>query len=59
MELERLLVAEEVAEMLRVSKDRVYELVRTGQIPHLRMGRQVRFSEQVLRDWISRGGRVS
>ncbi len=59
MELERLLIAEEVAEILKVNKDRVYSLARQGVIPHVRIGRQVRFSESALHDWILRGGQVS
>ncbi len=57
--VERLLLADEVAEILRVKKFRVYELVRSNQIPYVKMGRQIRFSESALRDWISKGGQVS
>ena len=59
MELERLLDAEEVAKILKVNKDRVYSLARQGVIPHVRIGRQLRFSSRALDDWISRGGSVS
>ncbi len=48
----RLLVAEEVAEMLRVEPDTVREWARQGQVPHVRIGRSVRFSEPELRRWI-------
>jgi excisionase family DNA binding protein len=42
-----LLVADEVARLLRVDKQRVYELVRTEQIPVIRLGaRQYRFSAE-------------
>jgi excisionase family DNA binding protein len=41
----QILVADEVAEILRVDKQRVYELVRTNRIPVIRLGaRQYRFS---------------
>jgi excisionase family DNA binding protein len=33
-----ILVAEEVAELLRVDKQRIYELVRTKRIPVIRVG---------------------
>ena len=52
-----LLKAEEVAELLRVDKQRVYELVRTKQIPVIRIGeRQYRFSHHAIDTWISSGG---
>lgn len=49
----RLLVAEEVAEMLRVRPATVLDWARRGAIPHLRVGRSVRFSEPELRRWIA------
>ena len=52
----RLLTAIEVAEILRVTEARVYELARRKLLPHIRLGRQVRFSETVLLEWVQRGG---
>jgi excisionase family DNA binding protein len=53
----QLLVAEEVAEILRVDKQRIYELVRTNQIPFIRLGeRQYRFSAQAMEDFLNNGG---
>jgi excisionase family DNA binding protein len=52
----RLLTAIEVAEMLRVTEARVYELARRKLLPHIRLGRQVRFSESLLLEWAHRGG---
>jgi excisionase family DNA binding protein len=50
----RLLTASEVANILRVSTARVYELARTKAIPSITLGhRQVRFDEATLREWIS------
>jgi len=52
-----LLTATDVAQMLRVSKGRVYELARQGMLPALTVGqRQVRFEEGALREWIAAGG---
>jgi len=52
-----ILVAEEVAELLRVDKQRVYELVRTHQIPVIKLGeRQYRFSADVVERWLDGGG---
>ena len=52
----RLLTAKETAEILHVALPRVYEMARTGLIPCVRMGRQIRFDEITLREWIARGG---
>ena len=50
----RLLTAKEVANILRVSTARVYELARTNAIPSITLGqRQVRFDETILRDWFA------
>ena len=50
----RLLTASEVANILRVSTARVYELARVKSIPSITLGqRQVRFDESALRTWIA------
>lgn len=54
---DRLLVADEIATLLNVGKQRVYELVRTGKIPVIKIGeRQYRFSREVIDRWIQTGG---
>lgn len=53
----QILVADEVAEMLRVDRQRVYELVRRGAIPVIRLGdRQYRFNAEAIRLWMEQGG---
>jgi excisionase family DNA binding protein len=53
----QILVADEVAEMLRVDRQRVYELARRNAIPVIRLGeRQYRFDAEAIRQWINRGG---
>ena len=53
----RILVADEVAEMLRVDRQRVYELARQHKIPVFRVGvRQYRFDAEAIRLWIAGGG---
>jgi len=42
------LTAHEVADLLRLPVSTVYELARTGRLPHLRIGRALRFSQQDL-----------
>jgi len=51
-----LLTANEVAQKLRLTNARVYELARRHQIPCVRIGRQVRFDNNQLRTWIEQGG---
>ncbi len=52
-----ILVAKEVSEILRVDTQRIYELVRTNQIPFILIGeRQYRFSKQAIERWLENGG---
>ena len=52
----RMLLAQEAAQMLRLPKARIYELVRQGRLPAVRVGRLVRIPEEELRLRITRGG---
>ena len=52
----RLLTAKEVAPILQVTEARVYEMSRENLLPTVRMGRQVRYDEETLRNWIKAGG---
>jgi len=52
----RLLTAKQTADVLQVTLPRVYELAREGVVPAVRLGRQVRFDEAALQQWIERGG---
>lgn len=53
----RLIKADKVAELLDVSKQRVYELTRERQIPFIQLGdRQYRYSEAALSEWLANGG---
>lgn len=55
----RILIADEVAELLRVDRQRVYELVRRNAIPVIRLGeRQYRFDAEAIKRWIEDGGRT-
>lgn len=54
---QQILVADEVAEMLRVDRQRIYELVRRNAIPVIRLGeRQYRFDAEAIKQWMERGG---
>lgn len=44
MELEQSLTVPEVAKMLRMSRQTIYNMVKAGDIPHFRIGNKVRFN---------------
>jgi excisionase family DNA binding protein len=47
---QQILIADEVAELLRVDRQRVYELARRHAIPVIRMGqRQYRFDAEAIK----------
>jgi excisionase family DNA binding protein len=47
-----LLTAEEVAQRLGVTKHWVWEQARADRIPHLRLGRHLRFREEAIDAWL-------
>ena len=53
----RLLTVSEAAEVLRIPKARVYDLLRTGVLPAVRILRQVRVDPEHLNEFVSNGGR--
>jgi excisionase family DNA binding protein len=56
----RLLEPDEVAELLAISRKRVYALARGGGLPHIRIGRYLRFRAEAVQRWIEEsevGGR--
>ncbi len=52
--MEEILTIPEVARYLKLSKSKVYYLVQTGEIPHLKIGRNVRVRETDLKKWIDK-----
>ena len=48
----RLLEADEVAEYLGMRTDWVYREVRAGRLPHIRLGRAVRFRRESIDAWL-------
>jgi excisionase family DNA binding protein len=50
---ERLLDADAVADRLNVPKSWVLESARAGAIPHVRLGRYVRFSWPDVQEWLA------
>lgn len=48
-----LLTADDVAGVLGVSRDWVYSEVRAGRIPHVKLGRYVRFRAESIDQWLA------
>jgi excisionase family DNA binding protein len=49
-----LLRPEEAAALLSVKVSWVYDAVRTGKLPCLRVGRHIRFTRAMLEEWLER-----
>jgi excisionase family DNA binding protein len=47
-----LLRPEQAAELLSVKTSWVYDAVRTGRLPCLRVGRHIRFTRAMLEEWL-------
>jgi len=51
---EPLLNADEAAQLLHVPRSTLYELVRSRHLPHVRVGRGLRFTRLDLAEWVRR-----
>jgi excisionase family DNA binding protein len=49
----RLLTVNEVADLLRVSRMTVYRLIKTGEMPALRVGRSYRLREEDIHSYLT------
>lgn len=49
---EPLLNADEAAQLLHVPRSTLYELVRSRHLPHVRVGRELRFTREGFADWV-------
>jgi len=54
----KLLKADEVARILDVPRDRIYEMASDDLLPVVRMGRQIRVDEAKLKECIEKGGKA-
>jgi len=54
--LPRLMTAQDVARDTGIPLARVYELARDGDLPHVRLGRALRFDAEAVRRWLAAGG---
>jgi excisionase family DNA binding protein len=51
----KLLTVNEVADILRVSNMTIYRLVKSGQLPAIRVGKNYRIKESDVNDYLTRG----
>lgn len=49
------LTVTEAAEMLGISLPKMYEIVRMGRIPSIRVGKKIVISQQAVLDWLKEG----
>jgi len=49
---EKLWTVEDVAEFCQVKPSVVKYWVRNGEIPYIKIGRQIRFDSQAIREWV-------
>jgi excisionase family DNA binding protein len=49
---DRLLTADDVAELMRVTRAWVYAETRRNALPHLRLGRYVRYRRSAIEEWM-------
>jgi excisionase family DNA binding protein len=56
---DRLLTAEDVAELIGMRTDFIYALARRGEIPHLKFGRTLRFRAEAIEEWLRATERAS
>ena len=59
VEAEAVLDVEDIATLLRVGRNTVYSLVAKNQIPHRRLGKQIRFSRTAVMSWLSASWQVA
>ena len=51
-----ILTAEEVAVLMRASRNQIYAMAKDDKIPNVKLGRLVRFPKRRLLEWIESGG---
>ena len=54
--MDRFLTVREAGDILRLSIFSVYEMVRDGRLPAVRVGRAIRFRPETLEAWFAAGG---
>jgi len=52
--MEKLLTAEDLSKKLKISKATIYRWTHEQYIPHVKMGRAVRFNEKAVAEWLKK-----
>ena len=56
--IRRIVSVKPIAELLDVKPSRVYDLAQQDLIPHIKLGRQVRFDLDKVEAWLEAGGQA-
>jgi len=56
---DQVLTIREVAQYLRLSEAKIYELARNGTLPAVRIGKSWRFQKELLMEWVRKGGEAN
>lgn len=54
--MNKLLTAQEVADLLSVGKKTIYQLKASGQIPYIKIGGIIRFDREQIEKWLAKKG---
>jgi excisionase family DNA binding protein len=54
----RFFTVPEIADLLQMKRERVYEAVRLGLVPAVHIGRQIRIEERAFVEWVRNGGQT-
>ena len=57
--LPEVLRPKQVAEYLQLGRDKTYQMLRSGELPGVRVGRTYRIQKCALDDWLARGATKS
>lgn len=53
---DELLTRQEVADRLKIGRNKAYQMLRDGEIPSIKVGPEFRVKASVLEAWIAAGG---
>lgn len=56
--MNRLLTIKELSEYLKKPKKSIYDMVYTKRIPYTKIGRSLRFNEELIDAWISQNTKI-
>ena len=57
--LPEVLTPKQVADYLQLGRDKTYQMLKSGELPSVRLGRTYRIQKCALDDWLARGATQS